>query len=67
MKLNTIRNENTIRKVTDEVRTQFGSCQTIFTEVLGMKRAAEKIVSKLLNSGLILTTFNDDSDFLKSS
>ena len=38
-----------IREVSDEVGLLFGSCQAIFTDVLGMKRAAEKIVPKLLN------------------
>ena len=38
-----------IREVADDVGIQFGSCQVIFTDVLGMKRAATKIVSKLLN------------------
>ena len=53
----------------------FGSCQAIFTNVLGMKRAAAKIVPKLLNFEQkqrrmdialeLLTTFNDDTDLLK--
>ena len=34
-----------IREDADDV----GSCQAIFTDVLGMKRAAAKIVPKLLN------------------
>ena len=38
-----------IEKVGDDVGISFGSCQTIFTDVLGMKRAAAKIVPKLLN------------------
>ena len=51
----------------------FGSCQAIFTDVLGMKSAAAKIVSKLLNlkqkqrlmdiAQLMLTTFNDDPGY----
>ena len=52
------------------------SCQAIFTVVLGMKRAAAKIVPiVLLNfeqkhrcmniAQKIFTTFNDDPDFLK--
>ena len=32
-----------------DVGISFGSCQTIFTNVLGMKRAAAKIIPKLLN------------------
>ena len=39
----------TIRKVADDVDILFSSCQAIFTDVLGMKRAAAKIVPKLLN------------------
>ena len=39
----------TIRKVADDVGISFGSCQTIFTDILGMKSAAAKIVPKLLN------------------
>ena len=32
-----------IREVTDDVGISFGSCQAIFIDVLGMKRAAVKI------------------------
>ena len=39
----------TIREVADNVGISFGSCQAIFTDILGMKRAEAKIVSKLLN------------------
>ena len=39
----------TTREVADDVGISFGSCQAIFTDVLGMKRAAAKIVPKLLN------------------
>ena len=53
-----------------------GSCQAIFTHVLSIKRAAEKIVPKLLNfdqklrlmdiaRDMLTTTFNDDPDLLK--
>ena len=42
----------TIRAVADGVGISFGSCQAIFTDFLGMKRAAEKIVPKLLNISL---------------
>ena len=31
----------TIREVANDVAISFGSCQSIFTDVLGMKRAAE--------------------------
>ena len=39
----------TIREVADDVGISFGSCQAIFTDVLGMKRAPAKIIPKLLN------------------
>ena len=39
----------TIREVADDVVISFGSCQAIFTDLLAMKRAAAKIVPKLLN------------------
>ena len=38
-----------IREVTNDVGISFGSCQAIFSEVVGMKRAAAKIVLQLLN------------------
>ena len=38
-----------IREIADDVGISFGSCQAIFTDVLGTKCAATKIVSKLLN------------------
>ena len=38
-----------IREVADDVGILFGSCQAIFTDVLGMKHAAAKIVPKLLH------------------
>ena len=34
----------TIRKVADDLGISFGSCQAIFTDVIGMKRAVAKIV-----------------------
>ncbi|KAA1414164.1 helix-turn-helix domain-containing protein [Nocardioides humilatus] len=65
----------TIREVADDVGISFGSCQAIFKDVLGMKRAAAKIVPKLLNceqkqrrmdiSQELLNIVNDDPDFLK--
>ena len=55
--------------VDDDVKISFGSYQAILTDVLGMKRAVAKIVSKLLNFEKkqrrmdivqeMLTTFND--------
>ncbi|KAA2237134.1 helix-turn-helix domain-containing protein, partial [Solihabitans fulvus] len=66
----------TIREVADDVDISFGSCQTIFTDVLGMKRAAAKIVPKLLNyeqkqrrmdiTQELLNIVNDDPYFLKN-
>ena len=38
-----------IREIADDVGISFGSCQEIFTDVLGMKRAAAKIIPKLIN------------------
>ena len=65
----------TIREVADDVGISFGSCKAIFTGVLDMKRAAAKIVPKLLNfeqkqrcmhiTQEVLTTFNDTPDVLK--
>ena len=39
----------TIRGVANDVSILFGLCQAIFMDVLGRKRAATKIVPKLLN------------------
>ena len=39
----------TTREIGDNVGISFGSCQEIFTDVLGIKRAAAKVVSELLN------------------
>ena len=39
----------TIWEVADDVGISFGSCQAIFMDVLVIKHAAVKIVSKLLN------------------
>ena len=60
---------NTIIQVADDVGISFGSCQAIFMDVLGMKRAGAKIVPKLLNfeqkqlrmdiAQEMLTTVND--------
>ena len=65
----------TIREVADDVGISFCSCQAIFTNVLGIKRAAAKYVTKLLNfeqtqshmdvAQEILTMFNDVDDLLK--
>ena len=40
----------TIREFADDVGISFGTCQAIFTDVLGMKRATAKIVPKLLKA-----------------
>ena len=37
------------REVGYDFGISFSSCQTIFTDILGIKHAAAKIVSKLLN------------------
>ena len=65
----------TIREVADDVGISFGSCQSIFTDVLGMKHEATNIVPKVLNfeqkqcrmdiAQEMLTTFNDDPALLK--
>ena len=39
----------TITKVADDVGISFGSCQAIFTDVLGMKPPTAKIVLKMRN------------------
>ena len=39
----------TITELADDVDISFGSCQAIFTHVLGMKCAAAKIVTRLQN------------------
>ena len=64
-----------VKTVADDVGMLFGACQSIFTDVLGMKRAASKILSKFLNfeqkqrclniAQEMLSTFNDDPDLLK--
>ena len=65
----------TIREVAVDVGISFWSCQSIFTDVLGMKRTAAKFVPKLLNfeqkqrrmdiAQEMLTTFYDYPDLLK--
>ena len=65
----------TIKKVADDVGISFGSWQSIFTDVLGVKRAAVKNVPKLLSfkhkqcrmdiAQEMLTMFNDETDLLK--
>ena len=61
----------TIIKVADDIAISFDSCQAIFTDVLGMKPAAAKTVSKSLDfepkqcrmdiTQKMLTTFNYES------
>ena len=68
---------STIREVADYVGISVGSCQAIFSDVLGMKHAAARIVPKLLNfkqkqrrmdiAHGMLTTFNVNPDFLKKA
>ena len=38
-----------IREFANKIGISFGSCHAIFTNVLGMIRAAAKIIPKLLN------------------
>ena len=49
MKMNLDNRRLTIREVADVVGISFGSYQSIFMDVLGMKLATTKIVPKLLN------------------
>ena len=66
----------TISQFADDLGITFGSWQAIFTDVLGIKCAAVKIVPKLLNfeqkqrrmdiAEEMLTAFNDDPDLLKT-
>ena len=59
----------TISEVADDIGISVGSCQAIFTDVLGIKHAAAKIVPKWINfeqnqrsTGIaqeMLTTLND--------
>ena len=65
----------TIREVADDVGISIGSCHEIFSNVLGMKRVAEKFVPKLLNfeqkqrqmevAQESLNEVNDDAELLK--
>ena len=58
----------TIREVADDVGISFSSCQFIFTNVLGMKRAAANFVQKQRRMDIaqeMLTTFNDDLNLPK--
>ena len=50
----------TIREVADAVYIAFGSCQAIFADILGMKRAAPKFVPKLLNFARFLLVFSQN-------
>ena len=66
---------NTIKEVAEDVGISFGSFQATFMYVLGMYRAAVKIVPKLLHfvhkqrlmniAQEMLIAFNDDPDLLK--
>ncbi|XP_029673845.1 protein GVQW3-like [Formica exsecta] len=65
----------TIREVADDVGISFGSCQAIFSDVLGLRCVAAKFVPKLLNfdqkqcrMGIaqeLLNEVNDDPELLK--
>ena len=39
----------TVRYIADDVAISFGSCQSIFPDILGVKRAAAKFVPKFRN------------------
>ena len=64
-----------IRDVADDVGISFGSSQTIFADILGIKCAAAQIVPKLLNfqqkqrrmhiAQEMLATFKDDPELLR--
>ena len=55
----------TIREFAEYIGICFGSCQVIFRDILGMERAAAKMVSKLLNfKRKQRDIVNDDTDFL---
>ncbi|XP_018339114.1 PREDICTED: uncharacterized protein LOC108746691 [Trachymyrmex septentrionalis] len=66
----------TIREVADDVGISFGSCQAIFSDVLGMKHVAAKFVPKLLNfdqkqrrvdiAQELLNEVNNDPELLKT-
>ena len=43
----------TIREVAEDVGISVGSCQAIFSDILGLKRMAAKFVPKLLNFDLL--------------
>ena len=64
-----------IREVAENVGISVGSCNAIFSDILGLKRVAAKFVSKLLNfhkktrrmtiTQEMLNDVNDDPDLLK--
>ena len=66
--------ESLLERFAENIGISFGSCQAIFMDGLGMKRAAAKSVSKLLHfeqkqrrmdiAQEMLKTFNDDPDLL---
>ena len=66
---------NTIREVAEDVGISVASCHAIFSDILGLKRVAAKLVPKLLNfdqktrrmtiAQEMLNDVNDDSDLLK--
>ena len=65
----------TIREVAEDVGISVGSCHTIFSDILGLKRVAAKFVPKLLNfdqktrrmtiAQEMLNNVNGDPDLLK--
>ena len=65
----------TIREVAEDVGISVGSCHAIFSDILGLKRAAAKFVRKLMNfdqktrrmtiAQEMLNDVKDDPDLLK--
>ena len=47
--MKTLKNSKETREIADDVGISFGSCQIIFSNVLGVQNEAAKIVPKLLN------------------
>ena len=48
-KINLDNRRISIKGAANDVQISFGSCQAILVDILGMKRATAKIVSKFLN------------------
>ena len=57
----------TIREIYDEVEILIGSCQSILTEELGMKRVAAKFVPRLLTLDQKECRVTNSSDLLENA